>query len=79
MTIHFYEISDFYDEQKGHREEIKDKLKKILTEITEILCQSYELFSNGRKETQLYWFNYIKDIDRKIEEALKKGIKNSLV
>lgn len=54
-------------------------MKKILTEITEILCQSYELFSNGRKETQLYWFNYVKEIDRKIEEALKKGIKNSLV
>jgi hypothetical protein len=37
------------------------------------------LFSHGRKETQLYWFNYVKEIDRKIEEALKKGIKNSLV
>jgi dynein heavy chain len=36
-----YEISEFYDEQKEHREDIKDKLKKILTEITEILCQSY--------------------------------------
>jgi hypothetical protein len=54
-------------------------LKKILSEISEILCQSYELFSHGRKDTQLYWFNYVKDIDRKIEEALKKGIKNSLV
>ena len=27
----------------------------------------------------MFWFNYVKEIDRKIEEALKKGIKNSLV
>jgi hypothetical protein len=43
------------------------------------LAHSYELFANGRKETQLYWFNYVKEVDRKIEEALKKGIKNSLI
>lgn len=36
-----YEISEFSDEQKEHREDIKDKLKKILIEITEILCHSY--------------------------------------
>jgi len=72
-------MSEFYDEQKEHREDIKDKLKKILSEITDILCRSYELFSHGRKDTQLYWFNYVKDIDRKVEDALKKGIKNSLV
>lgn len=41
--------------------------------------RSYELFASGRKDTQLYWFNYVKEIDRKVEEALKKGIKNSLV
>lgn len=62
-----YEIDEFYEEQKSHREEIKEKLQIILNEITDILCHSYELFANGRKETQLYWFNYVKEVDRKIE------------
>jgi dynein heavy chain, axonemal len=76
---HSYQIGEFYDEQKEHREDIKQKLQTILKEITDILCRSYELFTNGRKDTQLFWFNYVKDIDRKIEDALKKGIKNSLI
>ena len=44
-----------------------------------ILCESYVPFMSGRKDTQLFWFNYVKEIDRKIEDALKKGIKNSLI
>lgn len=76
---HSYQIDEFYEEQRDHRHDIKDKLEKILKEISDILSHSYELFANGRKETQLFWFNYVKDIDRKIEDALKKGIKNSLV
>lgn len=74
-----YEISEFFEEQRVHRDDIRDKLKKILGDITEILLQSYELFAGGRKETQQFWFSYVKEIDRRIEDSLKKGIKNSLV
>jgi hypothetical protein len=27
----------------------------------------------------MFWFNYVKDVDKKIEDSLKKGIKNSLI
>ena len=56
----YYQIAEFYEEQKVYREFIRDKLKKNLSEITEILSHSYELFSNGRKDTQSFWFNYVK-------------------
>ncbi len=44
-----------------------------------MLTLSYELFANGHSETQKYWFNYVSSVDKKIEDSLKKGIKNSLV
>lgn len=54
-------------------------MTKILGEIFAILSESYEFFTYSRKETQIFWFNYVKSIDKKIEDALKKGIKNSLI
>ena len=57
----------------------ENELIKILNEIFLILSDSYEYFVYGRKDTQIFWFNYVKEVDQKIEEALKKGIKNSLV
>ena len=72
-------ISEFEEEQEIHQKKVKAKLTNILREIEEILCESYEPFTYGHKDTQMFWFNYVKEIDRKIEEALKKGIKNSLV
>ena len=33
----------------------------------------------GRRETQLVWFSFVKEIDARIEEALKKAVKNSLI
>ena len=72
-------ISEFEEEQEIHQKKVKDKLTKILKEIEDILCESYEPFIYGHQDTQLYWFNYVKEIDRKIEDSLKKGIKNSLI
>lgn len=74
-----YLISDFELEQEEHQQFVKDKLTKTLNEIFVILSESYEFFVYGRKETQLHWFNYVKEIDKKIEDALKKAIKNSLI
>jgi hypothetical protein len=58
---------------------VLQKLKSIFEEIFNILCATYEPFIYCRRETQLVWFNYLKQIDHKIEEALKKSVKNSLM
>lgn len=55
------------------------KIKSIFEEIFQILCATYEPFVTSRRDTQLVWFSYVKMIDSKIEEALKKAVKNSLV
>ena len=55
-----YLIEDFEEEQQVHQKIVKEKLTKILNEIFTILCESYEFFTYGRKETQLFWFNYVK-------------------
>jgi dynein heavy chain len=74
-----YLISEFQQEQERHRRDVLQKLKSIFEEIFNILCATYEPFVNCRRETQLVWFNYLKQIDHKIEEALKKSVKNSLM
>ena len=74
-----YLVGEFQHEQERHRKDVLQKLKGIFEEIFSILCTTYEPFVTCRRETQLVWFGYLKQIDHKIEEALKKSVKNSLM
>lgn len=74
-----YLVGEFQHEQERHRKDVLQKLKSIFEEIFAILCATYEPFVTCRRETQLVWFGYLKQIDHKIEEALKKSVKNSLM
>lgn len=74
-----YLVSEFEQEQINHRKDVVVKLKLIFEDIFNILCATYEPFVAGRRETQLVWFNFVKEVDHRIEEALKKAVKNSLI
>lgn len=50
-----------------------------LDEIKRILSETYEPFLQNGPEIQKVWFTYVSMIDGKIEEALKKAVKNSLL
>jgi dynein heavy chain len=54
------------------------KLKNAFDEIKKILCETYEPFLQNGAEIQKIWFKYVQKRDEKIEEALKKAVKNSL-
>ena len=73
-----YEVKHFEDEQERHTKDVQMKLRNILEDIRKILCDTYEifLFQPGIQEI---WFKYVQNIDMKIEEALKKAIKISLL
>ena len=55
------------------------KLKISLEEIKKTLCDTYEYFVFQRIDIQQVWFSYVKQIDNKIEESLKKAVKISLI
>lgn len=58
---------------------MQEKIKSYLEEIKSILCDSYEYFLFQRQDIQKQWFKYVSLIDMKIEDALKKSLKVSLL
>ena len=74
-----YLVSEFEHEQSRHRQDVVSKLQGIFEDIYGILSLTYEPFVAGRRDTQLVWFSYVKEVDSRIEDALKKAVKNSLI
>lgn len=73
------EIKAFEEEQERHRREKYNKLKGGFEEIKKILSETYETFIGQGPEIQKQWFEYVDKRDQKIEDALKKAVKNSLL
>jgi dynein heavy chain len=78
-TKKVYEIRQFEEEQEKHKKDLAGKLKSALEDIRKTLCETYEHFVFQRNDIQQVWFNYVRVIDAKIEEALKKAVKISLL
>ena len=74
-----YELRTFEDEQEKHKKVLSTRLKSLLEEIRGTLCDTYEYFVFQRPEIQQVWFSYVRQIDNRIEEALKKAVKISLI
>lgn len=74
-----YELRTFEEEQEKHKKDLSMKLKNFLEEIRQTLCSTYEYFVFQRMEIQQVWFSYVQQIDSRIEEALKKAVKISLI
>lgn len=58
---------------------MQNKIKSALDEIKRILSEIYEPFLQNGQDIQKVWFIYVVMIDSKIEESLKKAVKNSLL
>lgn len=78
-TKKVYEIRQFEEEQERHKKDLAGKLRNALEDIRKTLCETYENFVFQRNDIQQVWFNYVRAIDAKIEEALKKAVKISLL
>ena len=74
-----YEINFFMEDQERHRKLMQEKIIHLLEDIKLILCESYDYFLFQRQDIQRQWFKYVAQIDNKIEDALKKSLKVSLL
>ena len=74
-----YDISFFMTEQEKHRKIMQEKFVSLLNEIKQILSESYEYFLFQRTDIQKQWLKYVGLVDIKIEDALKKSLKVSLL
>eukprot|EP00825_Cyclidium_porcatum_P046190 TRINITY_DN71_c0_g1_i2.p1 TRINITY_DN71_c0_g1~~TRINITY_DN71_c0_g1_i2.p1 ORF type:complete len:652 (-),score=150.25 TRINITY_DN71_c0_g1_i2:404-2359(-) len=57
---------------------MQEKLSESFMQVRKILCDTYEPFLLDKPEIQKVWFKYVSLRDSRIEEALKKAVKNSL-
>ncbi|KAG4103981.1 dynein heavy chain and region D6 of dynein motor-domain-containing protein [Neocallimastix lanati (nom. inval.)] len=73
-----YTLEEFKQSQIDHLIKVKKNLKTIHDSIKYNLRCSYEFFLNDGKEIQIYWGKYVKEIDKKVEEALRMAVKKSL-
>ena len=74
-----YDLRTFEEEQEKHKKDLSVKLKNSLEEIRQTLCSTYEYFVFQKNDIQIVWFSYVRQIDSRIEEALKKAVKISLI
>ena len=65
--------------QERHRELMKEQFREGHAAIANILLETHQFFESHPGEIQREWRNFIENtIDPKIEDALKKAVKQSL-
>lgn len=67
------------DDQEKHRKLMQERFIVILADIKAILSESYEYFLFQRTDIQKQWLRYVNLVDGRIEDALKKSLKISLL
>ena len=73
-----YTLKDFEITQERRRKKVTAELEHSLGEIKRILFETYKYFHNKDYNVLRVWFKYVAMIDQRIEDALKKAVKNSL-
>jgi hypothetical protein len=58
---------------------MQERFATIMNDIKQILSESYEYFLFQRTDIQKQWLKYVGQVDNKIEDALKKSLKLSLL
>lgn len=72
-----YEIDPFISKQQNNQAQIATKISAIFTEIKKLLAQNFEDFADKGKDVHLAWFEFIRIVDKRIEDELRKAVRTS--
>ena len=83
-----YEIDEFEKKQNEHLDSVVPQIMGLCEEITELVKKTYDIFNSGDLKfqsatqsmeiVQAQWQVYLKDVDKKLEESLKRAVKHAL-
>lgn len=73
-----YDEATFEYKQAAHRTEIRQRLDASHVAIKNELCEMYHNFKDGSPEVQREWREFVREVDRELEVALRLAIKRSL-
>lgn len=83
-----YEIEEFEKKQNEHLESINPQLQTLCDEMMHIVMTTYDIFNSGDLKfqsatqsmeiVQSQWQIYLQQIDKKLEESLKRAVKHAL-
>jgi dynein heavy chain len=69
---------EFRHVQELRRVEVQKQFKEAHEKIADYMLQSYQFFESHPNDIQSQWKQYVEKVDKRIEEALKKTVKQSL-
>ena len=85
---HVYEIDEFEKMQNEHLEYANPQLQGICDEMMQIIMSTYDIFNSGDSKfqsatqsmeiVQNQWQIYLQQIDKRLEESLKKAVWHGL-
>lgn len=74
-----YDHLEFAEHQSRHLAKIRERFESAYNAIRTILQQVYQVFSKDSEEVQQEWLNYIRRVDRMVEESLRQSVRRSLL
>ena len=72
-----YEIDSFQAKQTNNQNQISTKIQNTFSEIKKILTNTFEDFVDKKASIHIAWFEFIRTVDKKIEDELRKAVRNS--
>ena len=74
-----YDLVSFDARQSEHRKVLKEELTDIKTTIETTLRKAQTFIEGHPRTVQREWVRYVKQVDRKIEDALRVSVKRAFV
>jgi dynein heavy chain len=72
-----YEIDPFVAKQTNNQTQISTKIQNTFSEIKKILTNTFEDFVDKKSSVHVAWFEFVRTVDKKIEDELKKTVGTS--
>jgi dynein heavy chain len=73
-----YKDEEFLQRQQVHREKVRERLKRLNTEIQSLMKSTYEVFRYDSDSIQMEWHAFLMKIDKLVEVSLRTMVKRSL-
>ena len=71
------EIVNFCNKQNSNQNQISSKITNTFTEIKSMLANTFEDFADKTPQIHLAWFEFVRSVDKRIENELRKAVKTS--
>lgn len=73
-----YALVDFQQQQEEQIRNVRARFARIHSEIIRIMSATHEVFKRDGTDVESYWVRYCRQVDAKLEDALRLNVKRSL-